>query len=601
MMLMWPTALWALVAVPPVLVLLAWRAQRVRQIVPSLMLWERVLAAAERVAGQRLLAVDLSLVLAGLFLCLAILAISGPVWHRRTPLEGRVVVLADNSASMGARGPDGRTRWERAVERCQRVLGRLSGRWRVAVWPFPAAPASLAEWVSREAAATVMARMSPSDVPGDLSEGLRSLLPALPHDSPVGLVLLTDRVPEAMPEEESRPAVVISVGGEAENAGIVAFDVDARSDTVFAVVQNFSWETRTVALTVLADGEPVERREMMLEPRGQRAALVRWPLAGVHLVEAMLEPPDALDADNRVAAVRSAPFVTLVAWVGEPDLLMQTALDSVGATIVTTTAPPDREDYPLIVYNRAPCEGVRIRYAVLVTPQDGAPGIESDGEMERPAPVVVEPGHPLMRHVDLHRVRIERAMRLQVDEAWTPLVTADGLPLIAVRREGQRTLVVLAFHPAESDWPLKASFPIFWHNVVREAVRMEQPAAGFAFWRTGQPVALQAAAERIRLDGPGGLMELDASATGAASFTALRVGVYRREDRPDELYAANLLDAAESDVAVEALPFDAQALAARLEQSRMERVQNKPLRPHLLVAALAALAAYFLAQERRRY
>ena len=74
--------------------------------------------------------------------------------------------------------------------------------------------------------------------------------------------------------------------------------------------------------------------------------------------------------------------------------------------------------------------------------------------------------HHSVRFLNPGNLGVLSARRLEVPSGSRTLISSRGGPLIVdVSRGGQQILVV-AFDLAESNWPLRLSFPLFIQNVV---------------------------------------------------------------------------------------------------------------------------------------
>jgi Ca-activated chloride channel homolog len=74
--------------------------------------------------------------------------------------------------------------------------------------------------------------------------------------------------------------------------------------------------------------------------------------------------------------------------------------------------------------------------------------------------------HPLLRNINMNKLAIKTASRLNVPPNWTVIASSDDTPLIATRRSDVLLQTVIAFDLQESNWPLKPGFPVFLHNAA---------------------------------------------------------------------------------------------------------------------------------------
>ena len=81
--------------------------------------------------------------------------------------------------------------------------------------------------------------------------------------------------------------------------------------------------------------------------------------------------------------------------------------------------------------------------------------------------IITVAGHPVMRWVDLSKVRIDRSMVFDVESerGETDLATSNGGSVIAAKDDGQR-VVALGFALSDSDLPMRAGFPMLLGNTL---------------------------------------------------------------------------------------------------------------------------------------
>jgi hypothetical protein len=172
---------------------------------------------------------------------------------------------------------------------------------------------------------------------------------------------------------------------------------------------------------------------------------------------------------------------------------------------------------------------------------------------------------PLLAHVDLGDVAIADSLVVQPPPGGTVLVESTAGPIAAIAPRDSYQDAVFGFEiigtrpdgsrTANTNWPIRPSFPTFWLNVLEYlATRGEQHMA--ASVRPGRPVELRAAAlvDRMTVVNPqGGETIVPRAEDDSFRFTATDApGVYevRQGDVVIERFAVNLFDRAESDVGV---------------------------------------------------
>ena len=230
-------------------------------------------------------------------------------------------------------------------------------------------------------------------------------------------------------------------------------------------------------------------------------------------------------------------------------------------------------------------------------------GFEQGDVVESPTILKWNEEHPLTQYVNFRTLHVSKLMVGKEPPWMRPLLSSDLGPAISVGEQGDARLVVVRFGLLESDWPLRVSFPLFISNLVRWAKDVDV-MAGEGVVRPGQPLVLTVPPESSRgtLVGPDGSerpLEPGDSRQVLIADTEIP-GVYRArwEGRAtDSLYAVNLLDPSESDVAV---PGTVEMGGTELIGKNESALVRRELTVWFLLAAVGLLfLEWFLYQFRR--
>ena len=462
---LYPLGLLGLLAVPAVIVLSLWRWRRRDVAVPSLMLWRGLAAAARQAPRSRrrrrvdpllVLRVAVAVALAG--------ALCGLAWVRPERVARRLVIVADLSASMAARRPDGRTRWQACADELRALIDRAGADGRVTVVPLP--PPTLSFVRQRDSGLATLADLAPQSASLEPSELVNAAANALRGHPGALVVVATDRQIEGLPEGIH----VLAKGDASDNLGIVAFAEARRpggGHEVLVGVASASAGEMSVEVTLLGDGRELGRQRSTVPARGRVSVVFDVPIGSVAELAARLEGGDALPLDDR-AWLRRSPRPARVALLGEPSPALRRALAAQeGVTVVEAASgavePPDGA---LAVYYRSVPSRLDRGRIVVVAPSQSVGSLRLAGEAEVGEGAVVAPRDPLMAAVRLDGVRVGPAARLLAPPGFETLARAGDVPLIGRWREGEAEAVYVGIDPARSTWPLSPSFPIFWANAT---------------------------------------------------------------------------------------------------------------------------------------
>ncbi len=334
-----PLALLGLLFIPAVIAMYLLKLRRDEAVVPSTLLWQRLVADVEANAPWQKLRRSLLLLLQLLLVAILALLAARPFLERPAALARDIVLVVDTSASMGATDvvPDRLTLAKAAAVDALRGLptgGKVS---------VIAADRSARIVVNessdlgrvRDAIDGISATSSRGDL-GDALE-LASKLAARSGDAQV--LVATDAALAAPPTGRvAAPVKVLPVGRERKNQAIVALAVRADAAgtkrSVFVSVANLDLEKAPRRVELWGDGGLLEVRDVMLEPQARADVIIDDVPRGVETVEvrltspdpAVTTAPDQLAADDHAWAVIPPDRTKLVLVVGAGDPYLETAL-----------------------------------------------------------------------------------------------------------------------------------------------------------------------------------------------------------------------------------------------------------------------------------
>jgi hypothetical protein len=368
----------------------------------------------------------------------------------------------------------------------------------------------------------------------------------------------------------------------------------------------------------------VAQVRLLTAPRGAEASAGR--------------PTDALAADDRGWLVIPPAKKLSVAVVTRGNLFLSTALGGLPLAKLDTLSPDD--------FERRVRSGKTGEYDVMVL--DGVlPSATTDAPINpstglppgrylvmnaSPAPAIVDRGkapssgivdwvrdHPTLRYVSLDNLMIaeSRIVDISPGSGGKALVLSDRGPAVVELASADSRAIVIPFDVAQSTWPFDVSFVVFLASSVNylgdtaastgQTSRMVQ---------TGGTLSdrLASGASDARIEVPGGeRFSLAASPDGQVAFAPVRsAGIYRiRWDgaaaatdessggSPSRAYAANLLDAQESDTT----PDDQVVLASRTVQAAQGGPASgqRKLWPWLILAGLCIMMLEWFIYNRKVY
>lgn len=583
---------WALALGVPIAITFLYflRLRRTPLVVPSTLVWRksiedlRVNSPWQRLRRNVLLLLQL-LAAAGL-----ILALLRPTSVASTTGK-RVLVFIDNSASMAS--TDGEPTRLDAAKRIatHQIVDQMHAGDEAMVVAFSDVAGVVVSWTEdRPSLRRAIRAVEQTDRPTDLAAAL-ALLPSvlgagadndISERAGASVCLISDGAFPAVAESLDTPLEFISVGRETENVGIVSLSMAPRPSDgrrrLFARVRNFGDAQIDAAVELWSEDARVDLRRVSVAAGESAGVLFVLPEDVGKRIRVRLDSADAFPTDDVAYLVTSPQRKCRVLRFGPPNAALDAALDTQAVRSLASVqshpaaaAKQDEsyaDDADLIIFDRcSPTTDPSADTWYLAALPPGSPVPWSDVEM----PMLLDwnSSHPSMRFLHIEDVRFLRAKTLMSPPSAggakggrapiQPIIETDrGILLYAVSRGVYSDLVfgsslVDDAGSWSTDWPLKASFPLFVMNVLqsRGTEKSDSPPAGV---RTDGILALRSAeaADVATLRLPNGTQRtVSAVVPGRFEFGDLRnAGFYQWSVAKERNWAAvNLFNEAESRIA----------------------------------------------------
>lgn len=486
-----PLALLGLLFIPAVIAMYLLKLRRDEAVVPSTLLWSRLVADVEANAPWQRLRRSLLLLLQLLLVVILAFLAARPFLERPAGLAQDIVLVVDTSASMGATDvvPDRLTTAKLAAIDALRELptgGKVSV---IAAERTARIVVNESDDLSRVRDA--IERITVTTSRGDLGDALElaSKLAARSGDAQV-LVATDAALATEATTRVAAPVTVLPVGRDRKNQAIVALAVrtapSAVTRSVFISVANLDLERAMRRVELWGDGALLEVRELPLEAQSRADVIIDDIPRTVGAVEVRLVsadpdaegPPDQLAVDDHAWAVIPPDRTRLILVVGEGDPYLETALSYLPNVELYGVEPDeygpatDRTDgrpWDLVIFSaNLPTRLPDVPILAIAPPRTSDLG-QVTGTLRNPGIGSLNLDEPVLRYVDLSTTHISAASRMVLPEWARPIIPGPrGAPLLyAGDRVGLPT-AVLAFEPRRSDLPLQVAFPILIANLTGE-------------------------------------------------------------------------------------------------------------------------------------
>ena len=479
-----PLALLGLLFLPAVVAMYLLKLRRDEAVVPSTLLWQRLVADVEANAPWQRLRRSLLLLLQLLLVILLAALAARPFLERPAGLARDLVLVIDTSASMAATDvvPDRLTAAKGLALDKLRDLpsgGKVSV---VAAGRTARVVVNATSDLGRVRAA--IEGLTVSAASGDLGDALNLADALAARSGDAEILVATDAALAKTPTSRLEHRVsVLQVGRDRRNQAIVALAVRRGASGVlrsaFVSIANLDIQPAQRRLQLYGDGVLLEARDIKLDPQTRTEAIIDDIPAAVHVVEVRLDAEgaaaDSLALDDRAWAIVPPERLRRILLVSEGDPYLETALSFLPNTELYGVKPgaygpsTHPELFDLIIFEGSLPDPLPAVAVLAIAPKATSPLGDVVGTLKDPGIGSLDPAEPILRYVDLSTTHVGTAVKLVLpDWARTVIPGPGGAPLLYAGDVGGRAAAVLAFDPRQSDLPLQVAFPILISNLAGE-------------------------------------------------------------------------------------------------------------------------------------
>ncbi|MBI3464153.1 MAG: BatA domain-containing protein [Planctomycetes bacterium] len=617
--------------------------------IPSTYLWQKSVEDLHVNSLFQRLRRNLLLFLQLLVLALALLAMARPAWKGTEAGGERHVIVIDNSASMSATDVEpSRLEWAKAQARSQ-VIDRMSGDDLAMIVAFNDSASVVASYTSnrqvlRDRLASIQPTQRTTNLrealevaaglanPQKFVEGVRDTSAGVQGANAPQLHLFTDGGFADVPDfslGNLEPHFYV-VGKSNRNAAIVAMMVRRNEESpdklqVFARLRNFADEPLDPRTELYLDGDLKDAKEVRLEPKNEQA--VAFDLANLEqgVLELRLGVKDILASDNIarcvVGTVRRGKVLAVTRGNRYLEYVLCTEATRQVAEI-NVVKPEDLENadykqkaasghYDLIIYDSCVPPAMPQANTLFLGAIPKVPTLGETKKLVDPIIVEVNDANPLFRFVNMENAVIRESLLPELPPGTEVLLeSGEGALAFLLTREGYSDCVIgFGFErdgekgrELNTDWFLKASFPLFVFNALRVLGNVQDAISDEPIL-PGQTITLRSeslAKDKTIRDPTGASHDISRSPQGTFVFNRTDLlGVYEFGDTKNNVerrFAVNLFDPRESDVTPRSeLQIGHSPVAG---QPTVNRTQKEAWRWLVLAAFLVLLVEWYIYNRR---
>jgi VWA domain-containing protein/aerotolerance regulator-like protein len=530
-----PGALLVIALALPILALYVLRLKRPERLVGSTLLWRGIVedmranAPWQRLRLSLLLAVQLITVLA-----LAI-ALAQPAFSRTQEFAGDVVLILDQSYSMQATDA-APTRFAAAQARAGTIASQITATNAVSVIGMGSQPTlGVAQSTDRGAVDAAIRRLQPGaravNVPAALSLAASLARPGQRTQA----VILTDRSSGLSPASLHLPfpITVFRFGSIRRDLGIIGFAASGGTYThALLKVHNFGRHNASSDLDLWGDGQLLDVRPLDVAPGATITFSWDHLPPALTALRAHLTRSDDMPEDKTAWAVVPTPLQRKVLLVTRSDYYLETALALDPSATLQVISPSGYRAVgsagadAVIFDGVAPPPGLSASTLLIDPPAGSGPGI-TVGSQTPGGTLAIAPEAPraLSRYINPGDVEVTRVRAMKHAGWLTPVLRSGAVPVVLAGTQGAYREVVIGFSLADTDWPLRISFPLFIHDVLHYLAPGISVGSSSIVAGDAVPLSASAGAGNLTVTRPDGRVDSVAASAPAFADTSLP-GIY---------------------------------------------------------------------------
>jgi hypothetical protein len=516
-----PFGLWALTAIPFIVLLYILKLRRQPQVISSILLWSKVLKEMQANTPFQKLRNNLLLWIQILLVILLALALARPILKGQLKLRKRVVAILDTSASMKTKDIDGKTRFEKAKEQLLEMIENLAEGDHLMILEGTRSEGKQTLFTAKKRELLrSLDEIKVRDTTTELSESLilaaSSLKSQDKKEEESGEIYIFSDGANLHLDQVSNihiPVRLIQVGNSGDNLGITALDVRRETGTkdryqIFVTVKNFYTIPKEfyLSLKVGENEDILDVRKIELNSRESHSEIFNTFLnPGPLTIE--IDEPDPFLSDNKVYyyVLEEKETPVLIVTDGQNTFIEKVLrVDPLADVQIVSPEQYDEsllDKKELVIFDRFMPPSLPLSNTIFLAPPVTPKEFYDTDEKRKELPFVIKQRiigseitewdavHPLMRYVEFGDVNLFEALEVEYPRGLKMLVQSAYGPLISLIPHKHLNLILIAFDVRASNWILRASFIIFFSNALQQAKKQFHQLAGDT--HAGKSVLLQ--------------------------------------------------------------------------------------------------------------
>lgn len=485
-----PSMFYLLSTLPIVAIFYMLKTKRQDTPISSIYLWHNLLRDIQANTPWQRLKTSLLMILQLLLLLVLIIALASPAISRTAISTRNIVLIIDNSQSMGAMNARisrlddaksiARDIVERTPDNAKFSLISTSDRAKIIIMNSPDKGLVLRELEN------IKLEGSSTNISSAINIGT-SIVNKLKDGK---VYIISDGCFEKVDTSPQSSIEFIGVGQGNDNVAIRAASLMENPDPphalqLFASVKNFSNRKKDILISIYSNGKLIDSKQLELAKRSTESIIFRDGLIDQEAIEIRLKCNDSLEIDNSAWALRMRKSSDSVSIITNGNLFLEQGIRAVSSARINVINPANwtgAKGEGIVIFDGFIPTELPTSNVLIVDPpihKDEPSTFKTSGYKRISSVEVADPNHPILRFVDLSEIRIAR-LKTTAIPGWMRVV-ATGKPaksesnrsavneihaVIAAGEESGRRVVILPFSLGDSDLPLRITYPVLLSNIM---------------------------------------------------------------------------------------------------------------------------------------
>lgn len=560
------------------------------KLISSTYLWKEVYKNIEVSTPWDKLKKNLLLFAQILTVLLLIFAMTDPFLTKGGKEFKNVIVVIDNSGSMNARYNE-RTRFEAAILKAQEYVQSLKGGASISIISVgKSTKIDVSRTTDKEIALKKLKEIKITDAAGNINESLSLVRSMAEQLESYEVVFFTD---QSLDLKELNGSIVnLQKDGTNASVDFVHHAYDKDGLKVLVKLTNRSNSEMTTDINLYGDSELLDIKNISLTSKESKVIYFNKLNFKGKIIRAEIHEKDDLIQDNTAYDVIKKGDIQKVLLVSPKNMFMEKVLATVpNLEVYKTNSLEDiklSDSFDLYIFDGVktptlPKSGSFLFINPLENELFNVSGMVEGG-------VVISEENGLTKHLSNMNFVVEKLKNIQTPSWSQSFFKVDNRTAGFIGEYKTRKVAVFAFDLHQSDWVLKADFPIFIHNLMGQLV--DTGIVNRTSYISGDDVELNAIADgkEIKIKIPSEAVETIPLRFPLRRFTnTMQTGIYKAtqnigEEEREGYFAVNFPTDSESDL------ISTGQIENQTNQKDTTSIGGKTLQLFVVIGALIFLA-----------